>query len=167
MILHNPTADLEFLKNFFRDTETIVYLRILSYICSISFFLFFDAIFWQDFFCRILFVFPLPLVGNLEIKEKLGHKYLYTTTYNSRVTQKKWHKKTNAIFSSLGKNGIVPWHFFQILSWAFWVIWGWISKKVEFWDLNSEVWYLLKMYGFSPWKGKAALCATYGSKVMI
>ena len=41
------------------------------------------------------------------------------------------------------------------------------QKKVEFWDLNAEVWYLQKMYGFSPRKGKAALCATYGSKVMI
>ena len=38
--------------------------------------------------------------------------YLYTITYKSRLTPKKWHKKTDAIFSIYGKNGIIPWHFF-------------------------------------------------------
>ena len=37
---------------------------------------------------------------------------LYTITYKSRLTQKKLHKKTDAIFSIYGKNGINPWHFF-------------------------------------------------------
>ena len=125
-----------------------------------------NAIFW---YLKITELCRWQMTENHQIWKKLWTNMAFhnTTTYNSRVTQKKWHKKTNAIFSSLGKNGIVPWHFFQILSWAFRVIWGWISKKVEFWDLNAEVWYLLKMYGFSPRKGKAALCATYGSKVMI
>ena len=49
---------------------------------------------------------------------------LYTITYKSRLTQKKLHKKTNAIFSIYGKNGINPWHFFLILSWAFRGRWG-------------------------------------------
>ena len=35
-----------------------------------------------------------------------------TITYKSRLTQKKLHKKNNAIFSIYGKNGINPWHFF-------------------------------------------------------
>ena len=48
----------------------------------------------------------------------------YTTTYKSRLTQKKLHKKTDAIFSIYGKTGIIPWHLFQIFSWAFWGHWG-------------------------------------------
>ena len=31
-----------------------------------------------------------------------------TITYKSRLTPKKWHKKTDAIFSIHGKNGIIP-----------------------------------------------------------
>ena len=34
------------------------------------------------------------------------------------------YKKTEAIFSIYGKNGIIPWHFFLILSWAFRGRWG-------------------------------------------
>ena len=49
---------------------------------------------------------------------------LNTITYKSRLTPKKWHKKTDAIFSIYGKNGINPWHFFLILSWAFRGRWG-------------------------------------------
>ena len=37
--------------------------------------------------------------------------YIYTITYKSRLTPKKWHKKIDAIFSIYGKNGINPWHF--------------------------------------------------------
>ena len=37
----------------------------------------------------------------------------YTITYKSRLTQKKWQKKPDAIFSIYGKNGIIPWHFFS------------------------------------------------------
>ena len=40
----------------------------------------------------------------------------HTITYKSRLTQKKLHKKTDAIFSIYGKNGIIPWHFFWILT---------------------------------------------------
>ena len=36
----------------------------------------------------------------------------YTITYKSRLTQKKLYKKTDAIFSIYGRNGIKPWHFF-------------------------------------------------------
>ena len=36
------------------------------------------------------------------------HKLLYTITYKSRLTQKKLHKKNDAIFSIYGKNGINP-----------------------------------------------------------
>ena len=50
--------------------------------------------------------------------------YLNTITYKSRLTQKKLHKKTDAIFSIYGRNGINPWHFFLILSWAFRGHWG-------------------------------------------
>ena len=32
----------------------------------------------------------------------------HTITYKSRLTQKKLHKKTDAIFSIYGKNGIIP-----------------------------------------------------------
>ena len=39
-----------------------------------------------------------------------------TITYKSSLTQKKLYKKTNAIFSMYGKNGIIPWHFFWILT---------------------------------------------------
>ena len=37
---------------------------------------------------------------------------LHTITYKSRLTSKKWHKKTDAIFSIFVRNGINPWHFF-------------------------------------------------------
>ena len=40
----------------------------------------------------------------------------YTITYKSSLTQKKLYKKTNAIFSIYGKNGIIPWHFFNFCS---------------------------------------------------
>ena len=62
---------------------------------------------------------------------------LYTITYKSRLTQKKWHKKTDAIFSIYGKNGINPWIFFWILSWAFRGRWGQRRPPSEggrFWD---------------------------------
>ena len=57
--------------------------------------------------------------------------YINTITYKSRLTQKKWHKKTDAIFSIYGKNGIIPWHFFQILSWAFRGRWGRMTSDGE------------------------------------
>ena len=41
---------------------------------------------------------------------------MYTITYKSRLTQKKLYKKTDAIFSIYGKNEIIPWHFFWILT---------------------------------------------------
>ena len=37
----------------------------------------------------------------------------------SLSTRSKWHQETDAIFSIYGRNGIVPWHFLKILSWAF------------------------------------------------
>ena len=35
-----------------------------------------------------------------------------TITYKSRLTQKKLHKKTDAISSIYGKNRMIPWLFF-------------------------------------------------------
>ena len=45
-------------------------------------------------------------IGNLIIGIHSG--WLYTITYKSRLTQKKLHKKNDAIFSIYGKNGIIP-----------------------------------------------------------
>ena len=36
-----------------------------------------------------------------------------TITYKSSLTPQKMYKKTNAIFSMYGKNGIIPWLFFE------------------------------------------------------
>ena len=63
---------------------------------------------------------------------------LVTITYKSRLTQKKWHKKTDAIFSIHGKNGIIPWHFFQILSWAFRGCWGRMTSDGEILRLRPQ-----------------------------
>ena len=81
MILHNPTAHLEFLKNFFRDTKTHCtytweFCRIfVEFLSFFSLMLYFDKILLSHFVSKC-FAFPLPLVGKLEIKEKLGHKYI-------------------------------------------------------------------------------------------
>ena len=42
--------------------------------------------------------------------------FFHTITYKYVLTQKKLYKKTDAIFSIYGKNGINPWHFFWILT---------------------------------------------------
>ena len=42
--------------------------------------------------------------------------YSNTITYKSSLTPQKMYKKTNAIFSMYGKNGIIPWHFFCYIS---------------------------------------------------
>ena len=44
----------------------------------------------------------------LVMKRRESRQQLNTITYKSRLTQKKLHKKTNAIFSIYGKNGIIP-----------------------------------------------------------
>ena len=81
MILHNPTTHLEFLKNFFRDTKTHCtytweFCRIfVEFLSFFSLMLYFDKILLSHFVSKC-FAFPLPLVGKLEIKEKLGHKYI-------------------------------------------------------------------------------------------
>ena len=59
-----------------------------SYICD---FFFQKKIFW--------------LVKKLEFQKT---KPTYTITYKSRLTQKKLYKKTDAIFSIYGRNGINP-----------------------------------------------------------
>jgi hypothetical protein len=64
--------------------------------------------------------------------------HIHTITYKSRLTQKKLHKKTDAIFSIYGKNGIIPWHFFWILSWAFQGRWGRMKMEVEFLRLRPR-----------------------------
>ena len=51
---------------------------------------------------------------------------------------KKWHKKTDAIFSIYGKNGIIPWHFFLILCVASEVIEVEWPRLVKFWGRNLE-----------------------------
>ena len=45
-------------------------------------------------------------VANL--MRKVWHYHLQV-----QANPKKWHKKTDAIFSIYGKNGIIPWHFFH------------------------------------------------------
>ena len=53
------------------------------------------------------------LVSLFDFLEQLANqKILDTITYKSGLTQKKLHKKNDAIFSIYGKNGINPWHFF-------------------------------------------------------
>ena len=41
---------------------------------------------------------------------------IFTITYKSRLTQNKLHKKNDAISSIYGKNGMIPWQFFKILT---------------------------------------------------
>ena len=53
---------------------------------------------------------------DLMLAQKYQILYLHTTTCKFILTQKKLYKKTNAIFSVYGKNGIIPWHFFWILT---------------------------------------------------
>ena len=65
-------------------------------------------------------------------------KLLNTITYKSRLTQKKLYKETDAIFSIYGKNGIIPWHFFWILSWAFRGCWGRMKIEVKFLRLRPR-----------------------------
>ena len=45
-------------------------------------------------------------------KTLLSPTHCDTITSKSRLTQKKCSKKTDAIFSIYGTNGIIPWHFF-------------------------------------------------------
>ena len=66
------------------------------------------------------------------------HYFFNTITYKSRLTQKKLHKKNDAIFSIYEKNGIIPWHFFWILSWAFWGRWGRMKIEVKFLRLRPR-----------------------------
>ena len=44
-----------------------------------------------------------------------------------------------------GRNRIVPWHLFKILSWAFQGRWGWMTFEVEFW-LNSLKYFQRDIY---------------------
>ena len=72
-------------------------------------------------FCEISTVdlsYVAPVKSTVQISQNFVafSEYLYTTTYKSMLTQKKWHKKSNAISSIYGKNGIIPWYFFLILT---------------------------------------------------
>ena len=53
------------------------------------------------------------IINNIKRKDpnlnfKRAFQVRYTITYKSSLTQKKLYKKTNAIFSMYGKNGIIP-----------------------------------------------------------
>ena len=91
----------------------------------------------------------------------------YTTTYKSRLTQKKRYKKTDAIFSIYGKNGIIPWHFLNSHCGLSRSLrsndLGWLNFEV----VTSKVWHCFSKFGSSPQKGKVDLCTTNGSKVLI
>ena len=92
----------------------------------------------------------------------------YTITYKSSLTQKKLYKKTNAIFSMYGKNGIIPWHFFLnshlglSRSLRLYENRGWIFEAVTS-NFCNHSW----NFGSSPRNGKVDLSTTNGSKVMI
>ena len=60
------------------------------------------------------------------IRPVLLHYHLQVPANPKKIAQ-----KTDAIFSIYGKNGIIPWHFFQILSWAFWGRWGRMTSDGE------------------------------------
>ena len=49
--------------------------------------------------------------SNFEFKSNFAR--LYTTTYNSRVTQKKWHKKPMLFLAALGKTELSHDIFFK------------------------------------------------------
>ena len=68
--------------------------------------------------------FAHPLVYLITINYNLIVKVLYTITYKSRLTPKKWHKKTNTKTDSIYRtNGIITWHFFYKFSlWPFKVV---------------------------------------------
>ena len=55
-----------------------------------------------------------------------------------QANPKKMAQKTDAIFSIYGKNGIIPWHFFQILSWAFRGRWGRMTSDGEILRLRPQ-----------------------------
>ena len=68
---------------------------------------------WYNCVCLILPPVCHPFFGNLFY---LARFLQNTITYKSRLTQKKLHKKNDAISSIYGKNGMMPWHFFLVLT---------------------------------------------------
>ena len=66
--------------------------------------------YFQTIVCMYLCMMLNALQKLLKIIDYVNLKI--TITYKSRLTQKKLHKKTDAIFSIYGRNGINPWHFF-------------------------------------------------------
>ena len=98
--------------------------------------------YYFHFFIILIFTLfvngPLVLCSCSIFITTIPHLRWYTITYKSRLTQKKLHKKNDAIFSIYGKNGINPWHFFWILSWAFRGRWGQMKIEVEFLRLRPR-----------------------------
>ena len=56
-----------------------------------------------------------------------------------QANPQKMAQKIDAIFSIYGKNGIIPWHIFKILTVAFRGRWGWMTIDVEFWGYDLEI----------------------------
>ena len=111
------------------------------------------------------------VTSNIYLKNQififLGN-HSHTITYKSRLTQKKLHKKTDAIFSIYGKNGIIPWHFFLNSQLG-------LSRSLRSNENRGQIfeaatskfcnhsWHFFS----SPQNGKVDLCMTNGSKVLI
>ena len=100
---------------------------------------------YHFFFCFKLTTFEPGFRGMIPL-------VMYTITYKSRLTQKKLYKKTDAIFSIYGRNGINPWHFFLILTWAFRGRWGqfWGWKKTFTKKNNLAFQLCFPCYGIFP-----------------
>ena len=47
-------------------------------------------------------------------------------------------QKTDPNFSIYGRNGIIQWHFFLILTWAIQGCWGQMTIDVEFWGYDLK-----------------------------
>ena len=93
---------------------------------------------------------------------------LNTITYKSRLTQNKLHKKTDAIFSIYGKNGIIPWHFF--LNSNLGLLRSLRSNENRCWIFEASSSKFCNQswkFGSSTWNGKVDICMTNGSKVLI
>ena len=66
---------------------------------------------------------------------------IYTITWKSLLTLKKIAQKIRSYSKQLwpyGRNWIVPWYFFEILTWSFGSHWVQRTFKVEIWDFNLE-----------------------------
>ena len=75
---------------------------------------------------------------------QVHNEILSTISYKSRLTQNKLYKKTDAIFSIYGRNGINPWHFFEFSLRPFEVVEAEGGRLVKEADFEAEKNFLLK-----------------------